>query len=315
MINKRSQEIKVGIVSIAGLALLLIGLMLAKGWNVTVNKQPIKFRFPHSRGIQPSSLVVVNGVERGSVTDIINENGSVLVSAVIEGVEDIKQDASARILIMEITGGKIIDIDPGSSDCPYSPGDIIAGESPPDIPELVALIGSVSDDAIILLRRLDTIAIAATDLLDEGKTVGKLKNTFHNTEQITGKLNNFLDNNIASLEFSLRELKSLSSELRGALDRNEPKLAQILEKVDYTLDDTRGLLSKMDSASVTANGLLADLKAISSDIREGHGFASRIIYDDKLAAKLDSTITVLYNFLSQVKKYGVNVNARLGTRP
>ena len=50
-------------------------------------------------------------------------------------------------------------------------------------------------------------------------------------------------------------------------------------------------------------------------VKNNKGLISKLIYDEKFASKLDSTFIDLSKFLEQIKKYGININARLGTRP
>ena len=125
MKDTRSIEIKVGLVSILAVILFIIGITLGRGLYVSVNPVTVKIRFPNSGNIQISAPVFVNGVKRGAVASVRNDNGSVLVTADLDNVREFRRDVSARISILEITGGKKIEIFPGKSPEKYKIGDEI----------------------------------------------------------------------------------------------------------------------------------------------------------------------------------------------
>ena len=74
MATKRATEIKVGIVSVLAVILIIIGITLGRGVHVTVSQKTIKMRFPHSGSIKMTEPVLVNGVRRGMVESIKNDN-------------------------------------------------------------------------------------------------------------------------------------------------------------------------------------------------------------------------------------------------
>src|ERR1043165_4308116 len=109
MITQRSTEVKVGIVSILAVALLIAGIMLGKGLGVGAS-HVLTFRFPSSGGIDIGAPVTVNGVRRGTVTSVENANGAVVLKANVSNIDDLHADASAVISMLEITGGKKIEV-------------------------------------------------------------------------------------------------------------------------------------------------------------------------------------------------------------
>lgn len=315
MEKQRSQEITVGIVAFVAIGLLFLGISLGKGLKVTSEDQLLKIRFPTSSGLQVSEPVVVNGVKRGTVISVKNDKSSVLVSVLLDNYDDIKSDASAKITLLEITGGKKIEISPGEMPKKFELKNEMIGITPPDLAELVALVGEVSGDAVSLVRRLDTIASSATDLLADGKVVEDVKQTLHNANQISGNLNKFVDDNYEKLESSINNLNQLAASLRKAVDKHEPTVERILGELEITLKDARGLMSNIDSTVSDANALVTNVNQITSDLRNGDGFATKLLFDKNLNERLDSTFTNLSFLLDMIKNHGVNVNVRLGSRP
>ncbi len=311
----RSTEIKVGIVSLAAVILLVLGISLGKGVRFTTGDQIIKLRFPASGGIQPSAPVVVNGVDRGDVKSVENNNGSVLITAAIDDISDLKEDAHARITILEITGGKKIEIYPGDSNDKLRADAEIMGTTPPDISELVALFGEVSGDAIGLVRRLDTIAAGITYLLEDGKLADDIKLTISNLKNVSDNANTLIDDNYNNIQNSLNNLATITQDLKVAIRNNEPKVSNIISELETTIKDIKPIISKTDNAIANADNLILKLNDIAKEVKDGEGLANKLIYDKNFAGTLDSALTDIYKFIKFIDEHGVNVNLRLGTRP
>lgn len=314
MKNNRSAEIKVGIVAIIGIALLIIGISMGKSINVNTGEPQLTFIFPNSGGIQQSAPVTVNGVERGKVTSIKNKNGKVEIIAKVDDTSDFHADATAQILILEITGGKKIQINPGETG-KFNIDTPIYGTTPPDIAELVAILGAVSDDAVNLVRRLDTALIAINSMLNDETFVDDVKNTASNASELTENLNSLINNNYADLELAIDNIRHLSSELKSIVDHNSPKLNKIIDDLDKTLASADKLLLNADTAVNDFRAIADDLNDITGAVKNKGGLVNKLIYDKEFANKLDSTFARLSHLLNMISDHGVNVNVRLGTRP
>jgi phospholipid/cholesterol/gamma-HCH transport system substrate-binding protein len=106
---------------VISIALLVIGIMLGKGISFSPTQKSVAIRLATSGGIDAGSPVVVNGVRRGTVTQVSNDNGGVLVTATLDDVSDLRSDAQALVSILEITGGKKIELTPGSAATALNP--------------------------------------------------------------------------------------------------------------------------------------------------------------------------------------------------
>jgi phospholipid/cholesterol/gamma-HCH transport system substrate-binding protein len=315
MTQQRSFEIKVGLVSILAIVLLILGITFGRGYNVSVNQTLIKLRFPNSGGIQEGSPLVVNGVKRGSVTSVKNDEGSVLVTANIDETNDFRRDASARITILEITGGKKIEVNPGRSRQPFDIHNEIPGQTAFDIGDVVALVGDIGYDARGLVRRVDSITVQLNKILANRKLISQIESTVSNASDITSSLKSLIDNNASDIEASLNNLRVISSDLRSAIQKDAPKVDSLIDVLDRTLAQARNLIGNADSAINNANFMITDVRSMANDLKSNGSLASRLLYDKQLGLKLDSTLNDLYDFLITIKQHGVNVNLRLGTRP
>lgn len=304
----RNKEIKVGIISSLAIILLIVGISIGNDWNVSTKYTKIKFRFNNSGGIEQSAPVFVNGVKRGTVIKVSPDHGSVLITANIDKIDDLKNDLTAIIAIKEITGGKKIDISSGNSQIPFNQKNEIIGTTSPDIGDLIALVGEMSGDAKSLLKKLDTIATAVNAFLNNDANLKNIQNTISNTDEMVKNIKDFTNNNISNLNQIVSNLKTITKNINSDYSEYKPKFDSSFNKIQITLNDA-------DDAINSANLLLKQFNNISVDINNSKGLISKLIYDKKFASKLDSTLIDLSKFLKQIKKYGININARLGTRP
>ncbi|HOK13611.1 MAG TPA: MlaD family protein [Candidatus Kapabacteria bacterium] len=314
--NKQKKiEIKVGIVSVLAIIILIIGLSLAKGVSITAAKNLVHFRFNNSGGITEGSPVVVNGVRCGVVKSIANNNGSVLITADMESTDNLKADCFARITILEITGGKKIEVFPGKSSEPFDISKEIPGKATADLADLIATLGEVSNDAASLVKNLDTLTQNLNYVMNNKRLLDNLETIAYNTSEMTANLNTFIKDNYNALQNTVSNLSILVSDLKKTYSQNEPKLNKIIGQIEIALTNANELLSKMQNTIGEADRTLANINNITEEVRSGSGLANRLIYDRTLASELDSTLKSINTLLNQIEKHGVNVNVRLGTRP
>jgi phospholipid/cholesterol/gamma-HCH transport system substrate-binding protein len=315
MKNTKQIELKVGIVSVVGTILLVLGLILGRGYKVSVSTQTIKFRFPNSGGLQVSSPVVVNGVKRGTVTSVVNDNGSVLVTATIDNIDDLRKDVKARITILEITGGKKIEIFPGTSSEKFNPETEIQGETAADFADLVTQLGLILEQAKHTISQLDTTLTSTNKVLGNKNFATNLQLAVDNATQTLTITREILEQNQTNINQIVKNLKEILSELRNDYSIYEPKINRIVTRLDTISFQTTNLLENGSATVEKINRSLNQLNDILLEIREGDNLANKIIYNKEFAQRLDSTLRQVSELITFIQKNGVNVNLRLGTRP
>lgn len=308
----RNTEIKVGIVTLAALLLALGGFIVGKGISFSPNEKLVMFRLPTSGGLDNSSPVVVNGVSRGKVKEIRNENGSVLVLASVDDVSDLHADATARVSILEITGGKKIEIFPGTSAKLFDISKEIPGDVAADIGSLVGMLGDASDDAKRVLRRVDTITAALTALLSDGTVMANIRTMADDGSVALHNARLLLEDNRANLNVAVKNLRVISEDVRRIIDKNDPKLTSLLDKLDRTISSTDGTIARADDAIVKADTLLKNVNDVIVSVKTNDGLVHRILYDTVFANRLDTTLYSLRKFINSARANGVNVNIGIG---
>jgi phospholipid/cholesterol/gamma-HCH transport system substrate-binding protein len=310
----RSTEIKVGLVSIVGIALLIGGIMLGKGISFSVTTQVVKIRMANSGGVEKGSPVVIDGVRRGQVLNVHTDSGSVLVDAELDEIGDLHPDASALVTMLEITGGKKVEISSGKEPGVFDVRKEMPGKAAADIPQLVTMLGEVSGPAMSLILRLDSITASINELLSDGKVIADLRLMTSDGAILIGDLRGIVHNNRGNIEAAIRDTRSLIIEIRTAVANNEPKLSSLLDSLASTVGRVDGTLGKADGAIVRADTLIRRLNDVVAEIQNGKGTIHGLIYDEAFFRRLDSTMMGLKTFIKNVDRKGVNVNVGIGWR-
>ncbi|MCB0701167.1 MAG: MlaD family protein [Candidatus Kapaibacterium sp.] len=311
----KKKELIVGLVALAGIVMLIVGVMLGNSFSLSGHQKTIHFMFPSSGGIKPSSPVVVNGVERGSVTKIENKNDSVFVTALIDGTNDIYTDATARITILEITGGKKLEIFPGNSSQTIPADYIIRGKTAADLGDLIADVGEVSVDLKRIVRGLDTLIVNANGVLGDTVLMSDLRTTITNASEAMERINNMVAVNEVAINSSIANLSELSRELNSAVKEQKPNIERIITDMKQVSEKAVTLIDKVDNSWDDVSKITADVRKIIEDIQSNESLLNKLLYDKKLAQRLDSVMYNLGTFVEKIDQHGINVNVRLGTRP
>jgi phospholipid/cholesterol/gamma-HCH transport system substrate-binding protein len=152
MKDERKTEIKVGIMSIAALIIFLWILGWAKGFTFRSTENDILVRFPEVSGLEVGDYVTVNGVRKGNVKEIRVEGQSVLVKLEVRKDVELKEDAVFAVMMLDLMGGKKIEVKPGKSPNTLDYSAVQKGEFYADIPSVMSLLGSVQDDLLASIK-------------------------------------------------------------------------------------------------------------------------------------------------------------------
>jgi len=300
MDKNQKNEIKVGIVSIIGIIIVIAIIVFIKGFNLNDNSVNVLFIFDNSFGITSGSPVVVNGVKRGAVNEVWNANEKVYISATLSDIKDLKSDVSAVISILELTGGKKIEIFSGTANTPYNPKEPIMGINSTDLSELIRKIGDITENLTSDLQ----------DIIKNVATVTK------NMATVTNDLTDLLTQNQNNINLSIKNITQISSDLKGAINDNKPQIETIINNLEIASKDLNKILKQADVTFDGANNLITDVDVIMKDIKSNNGgTVSKLLYDQEFAKKLDSLVQSFDMLSKQILEYGINTNVKLGRKP
>ncbi len=292
MIDLKSPEIKVGSFVVLGLLILFFGIIWAKGYSFSSNRYKVDILFKNASGLGEGDPVTVNGVRRGKVSRIVLMKNQVMVEVYLNKNVVLYQDAKASIQMLELMGGKRVEIDPGSKEPPLDLKHLKApliGEYTASIPELIGLAGNLAVQTSAFLQGFKK---SFDSTLGDTSLQASLRQSVRNIEQLSQKLSVFVDQNLNQLQTSLNYLNSSTRNLNALV---------VAHKND--IDTT---LTQFKQFSVELKDFTSSLREISEQIKNRRGTLAKLIYDEDMYRKfqhsannLDSLSTQLQNNLGK----------------
>ena len=110
MKNQKKTEIKVGVTVLVAIVVLLWVLGWAKNFNFNSNEKSLLISFTNIAGLLIGDVVSVQGIKEGHVQSIVNQNNNVIVEVILSENTNLKEDASFSIMMIDLMGGKKIEI-------------------------------------------------------------------------------------------------------------------------------------------------------------------------------------------------------------
>jgi len=301
MKNERKTEIRVGLTVLVGILVFIWILGWAKNFSIKSNEHVVKVRFTNVSGLEIGDQVTVNGLRKGYVKEMIVEPNNVLVELAIENDVQLKADASFAISMLDLMGGKKVEVFPGSSQTAYDNSKVSEGKFYADVPSVMSLFGSVQDDLVTVLKDVKVSLRSLNKYLTDDKLSTDVKTSMTNLSLLTEKLNVMLSenrNDIRSLTQNAVELTETSNKL----------LSSNKENIDQLFVDLKNVVQKSDT-------LLSDLNNLTKETMNQQNNVGKLLYDENVINDLKQTLKQVNELTSilidQLKNDGVNVDANI----
>jgi phospholipid/cholesterol/gamma-HCH transport system substrate-binding protein len=299
MKDHRKTELKVGITVIIGLILLVWILTWAKNFSLSSVEKSIYVSFKNVSGLEIGDEVSVNGVKKGVVDDYKIEDDNVIVRLSLDEDTQLKEDAVFRIAMLDLMGGKKVEIFPGISSQPIDYSKVQIGSFTADIATVMAMVGGVQEDINSSIKDIKITLTALNNYLTDKQLNTNIKSSIDNLSSASLKLNLMLEENRDGLKKLIGNSADLSEDLKNFLDKNRDDVSKSFEELKLLLEKTNSLVSK-------ANDFADEIKGRKNNL-------GKLMYDEELYSSLSSSITRLNELsaliLEQLKGDGFKVDA------
>lgn len=301
MKNQRKTEIRVGITVILGIICLIFVLSWAKNLSITSNQKIINVKFPSASGLEVGDNVTVFGIRKGFVTSSKVESDGVVVTLSLNNDVELKEDAKFSIVMLDLMGGKKVDINPGSSNISINYNLIQKGSYTADIPEVMAVLGSVQNDLINIIKEVQTTLISVNEVLTDKEFNNNIKVTASNLTDITLKLNSMIDENRNDFKKITSTASGLLEETSSFLKENKTSTTEALKELNEVLKNTNEILVKAEE--------------FITETKEQKNNAGKLLYDEKFLEDINKTLSDVKELTSilieQLKGKGINIDAKI----
>lgn len=301
MKDQRKSEIRVGVTVVFGLIILLWILGWAKNFTLHSTDRDVKISFNNVAGLEIGDNVTVNGVRKGFVKDMKVERSSVLVTVTLDGDVDLREDALFTLNMLDLMGGKRIEIFPGTFEGKLNTDKIHQGEFLSDIPTVMAAFGLVQDDLTSLLKDIRITLTSMNSYLTDEQMERDIKISLRNLAVVSEKLNQMINENRESVKTLTQNTVELTDEAKEFIRNNKEELSESISKIKEVLHNTDDLLSKLNK--------------LAEDTVEKENTLGKLLYDEKIADDLKSSLEQINKLtkiiVDQLQGKGIKVDANI----
>ncbi|HMN23769.1 MAG TPA: MlaD family protein [Ignavibacteriaceae bacterium] len=301
MKNERKTEIRVGLTVLVGILVFIWILGWAKNFSLQSNEQLVKVRFTNVSGLEIGDQVTVNGMRKGYVKEMIVEPNNVVVKLSIDNDIKLKEDASFAISMLDLMGGKKVEVFPGSSSTYFNINKISSGTFYADIPSVMSLFGFVQDDLVTILKDVKVSLHSLNKYITDEKMSSDVKTSLSNLSLLTDKLNIMLSEN-------RNDIKSLTKNAVELTETSNQLLSSNKENIDQLFADLKNVFQKSDT-------LLTDLNNLTKETMNQQNNVGKLLYDEEVIKDLKQTLKQVNDLTSilieQLKNDGINVDANI----
>ena len=289
-----SKEFRIGMLVIAGLALLILGVNYLKGFNPFSPSNTYYASYEKIDGLAVSNPILVNGFKVGQVTDVRFSDagdGTLLVAFDIEQSNlKMPDDTRAKIFSSDLFGTKAIDLIAGESQTLAVPGDTLIADLEMGIAEAVRI------ELLPLKNKTDQLIDGVDDILENLKAVFEADATLG------------LPTAFESIQRTVESLEKTSLQLDAMVAENRSTLSSIMTNVDgittnfknhndelanvmTNFSDISDSLAAVNFAATInrADQSLAQIEEITRKINRGQGSLGQLVNSDSLHEGLITT--------------------------
>ncbi len=291
-------EIKVGLTVLASAIILSVALLWVKDFEP--NAKQVHVLFNNVSGLEIGSVVTVNGVKKGKVKTMELESGHVKTTLQLSDDVVLYENATARLMMLELMTGKKIELTTGTDNYPELQSEaVLQGEFVADVPQLVGYAGEALDSLSLLARELHLTLKNANGLLGDQALQNDLKITVRNMRVVSGDLisvgRSFRDVDIKAL---VNKVDSTLESIHNLTEDLGPELKTTLNQTTITVEN--------------ANELILSLKDISNTLKTNQStLAGKILNDSLFMYKLDRTIANLDSVLKLGQDQGIKIKLNI----
>ena len=249
MKNNKKTEIKVGVTAFAAILLIVIIYGWAKNFSINSESKKLNVEFSTVAGLELGNLVSVNGVRKGLVDNITSSKNSALVTIKFTEEVELKEDAKFSIMMLDLMGGKKIEINSGNANAPINFSETQIGNFSGDISTAMATLSSVETDLVEVIKELKLSLENMNYIFNSEGFLDDVKTSASNLNTLTENMNNLLVANKKSIEEILSNTKELTSKSNRLIDKNEKQIFSILNNLDSTIISSNYLINNLNKLS------------------------------------------------------------------
>lgn len=299
---KLSNELKAGIVVLAGVAALIMGFSYLKSTSLFGSSKTLYAVYDHVGGLQTGTTVSLNGYAVGTVDaiDFLAPKGNLLVTFTLLTEFPFSKNSVAQLYDTSVLGGKglqIVIVDDG--DRPVQSGDTLPSSIQVGMIDKVQTLLDPLEQKIsqalieteILVRGLNEVLDVETQK-DLRATLTQFSGTATALHQSTSLIQQILTTNASAIDSTLQHTSKLTQHLSQATAQLDGEaLAATVNHLNASLSSLDTLLGKINAGEGTLGKLVTN-DALYESLRANLSQTQLLLQDLRLNPKRYLSVSV-----------------------
>ncbi len=310
MRSSKYTDLKVGVTVLLGLSILLFGIAWAKGWSIG-ERHPLYARFASAGGAERGDPVFIRGIKRGAVSSVeVNEQGEIIMAIDLDKKIPLYKDASASIMMLELMGGKKIEILPGTLGTFDVDHDTISGVNSGDMSTLVSMVNSLSGNIRTIAAHADSLIVSLNSIVGDPKFkegimsgIAEARVTLHDVSGAMTDVRTMLAENRETLRNAIKQAGDLATNLNATITELKPEAKATLEAAHVFISDATKTIRKADMT-------ISEINRILDESRTNKSLLYKLTTDKAFSDKVDSMLTSGAKLINQLRYQGLDANIR-----
>ena len=299
---KITNETKIGILTVVGLAILILGFSYLKGNDVFSSSNKFYAIYRNVEGLTLSKPILVNGFQIGHVSNMTlqTESGFTIVEFKVDPKYPIPANTLARLESTDLLGSKAIIFELGNSRELAENKDTLRADIQGS---LAQSLQPVQRKAEILMDKVDSSLAAINKILNPefqrnvDRSFLSIANSLQTLEGTTKKIDRLVGAQSGHINAIMTNAEALTAGLRVSTGRLNATTANF-EKLSNDLAN-----SNIKQTLENANKTMADLQTTVAKINNGKGSLGLLLNDDAMYKNLNEASGNLNNLFIDLKAH------------
>jgi phospholipid/cholesterol/gamma-HCH transport system substrate-binding protein len=306
-VKKTNVDLIVGGSIIISLIILIGGVLWLKDASISSKMVSYSILFPNVGTLQVGDPVMINGVNKGSVAKIYLRKSEVAVILDIDRSVLLSDSCKFSVQNIGLMGERGIGIqytENGRTIPPNTKNDttFVNGTFDTGISEAMGILGTVLVDVQALAGNVASIVQGT---VGDSTFIPIFKTMIARLDTISDVAQSLVVKNQPVINNSLKNIQTLSSDLKAILDRNSGHIDTIIINGEKLTDQALIIAARVDS-------LTESVQNVMSQVEDGKGSLGMLIKDEQFYHDLKKTIADLDTLVNEVQGDALKLRIKIG---
>lgn len=278
--KNNQREFYIGLSVIITIIMVIAVIFFLEKTNFLQGGITVNLTVPNASGIKSGGEVFYRGLEVGAVQETKIVKTGIMLKLKITKLDSLPSDSRFVIANSSLIGGKVVEIIPGKSDRYIKDGADITGESEAGFSDVIQNVDNVAENIRKVVNNVDT--------LTNKETRTRIRGALEEIDNSVRLIHNSLRNNLDDIHTTIKNMKDITTQNKAPIDSIISNLSRNSERIN--------------TAVINLEKTTEDLKDIIAGVNMGKGTAGKLLKDDTLYRKINSTLNSLNSLIKDIKE-------------